>query len=710
VGACAVLGENRGLLDRGIVVSARGTRVEVVVQKSRRVTVIDMQPITPAVGGGRQRLLGLYHALGPNIECTYVGSYDWQGESSRDQQLTPGLREIVVPLSRAHYKAAAELSRQVAGRTVIDIAFAGQVHLSEEYLEVARKHAADADIVVFSHPWAYPAVCDVLREDQLVVYDSQNVEALLRFSLHDDLPEALPLLEQVAQVEYRICREADLVLACSHEDRETFRRVYGLDWSKLRTAPNGIFAFADTLPTALERGAAKQSLGVTHSHLVVFVGSNYGPNNDAARFVKEQLAPALPEIGFAIIGGCCDTLDKAKLAPNVFVLGTLEERLKNEWMRAADLAVNPLSAGSGTSIKMFDFMAAGLPVVTTEVGARGIAYTGEPPFKLADLGNFIAVLKTLVVNMLARDAYVARARSTVESFYAWERISPALGLHFVKQHDSKLLPRPQFTVVVPSYERHHLLDRLMLRLDAQVERDFEVVVVDQSAERWPNAENEHDFRLHYVHSEIKGAVAARNLGGSLASGRIIAFTDDDCEPAPEWLANAMRWFESPAVVGVEGLVHSDHYDDPEWRPVSNVGFEGIGFMTANLMVRNGAFQSLNGFDPAFDKPHFREDTDFGWRLQKLGEVPYAADVTVFHPAQRRDIQRESQEERNRFFEKDALLLKKHPDKYRQLFVMEGHYWQTGGFWLNLHRGLELYGVAEPDWMSEFSPVESFIAE
>jgi glycosyltransferase involved in cell wall biosynthesis len=684
--------------------------MEVVMQKSRRVTVIDMQPITPPVGGGRQRLLGLYHALGPNIECTYVGSYDWPGESCRDQQLTPGLREIVVPLSKAHHKAAVELSRQISGRTVIDIAFAAQVHLSDEYLVAARKHAAAADIVVFSHPWAYPAVRDVLREDQLVVYDSQNVEALLRFSLHDDLPEALPLLQQVAEVEYRICRDADLVLACSHDDRETFSRVYDLDWSKLRVAPNGIFAFAHALPTAAERDAAKRSLAVKQSHLVVFVGSNYGPNNDAARFVQEQLAPTLPDVGFAIIGGCCDTLDKSKLAPNVVVLGTLEEQQKNEWMRAADLAVNPLSAGSGTSIKMFDFMAAGLPVVTTDVGARGIAYTGAPPFQLADLGNFKAVLGALIVNKPAQDAYAERARTAVENFYAWERISPALGRHFIKQYDNKLLTRPHFTVVIPSYERHHLLDRLMLRLDAQVERDFEVVVVDQSAERWPNAENDHDFRLHYVHSEIKGAVAARNLGGSLASGQIIAFTDDDCEPVPEWLANAKHWFESPGVVGVEGLIHSDHLDDPKWRPVSNVGFEGVGFMTANLMVRNGAFQTLNGFDPAFDKPHFREDTDFGWRLQRLGEVPYAADVTVFHPAQRRDIQRESQEERNRFFEKDALLLKKHPEKYRQLFVMEGHYWQTSGFWSNLQRGLELYGVATPDWMSEFSPVGLFITE
>jgi glycosyltransferase involved in cell wall biosynthesis/GT2 family glycosyltransferase len=672
--------------------------MDAVTGKQLRVTVIDMQPITPAVGGGRQRLLGLYHALGPNIACTYVGSYDWPGESRRDQQLTPGLREIVVPLSAAHHEAAAALSRRTGGRTVIDLAFADQVHLSDDYLATARKHAIEADVVVFSHPWAYAAVADVLRADQLVVYDSQNVEGLLRMSLHDDFPAADPLVRGVMALEYRLCREADLILACSQEDREIFARVYDASWHKLRLAPNGIFAFTHPLPTSEQRAAAKKALRVGKQHLVIFVGSNYGPNNDAAAFVAGKLAGDRPEVAFALIGGCCDWLQKKGLPANVTLLGTLDEESKHAWVRAADVAVNPLSAGSGTSIKMFDFMAAGLPTVTTPIGARGICSHGVPPFVVAELDGFGNALDGLLGDAGRREDYAARGRRNVESFYAWERISPALGRQLAVRLAAKSRPRPHFTVVVPSYERHHLLDQLMLKLDAQTEQDFEVIVVDQSASPWPAAQAVRRFPLRYVHSVIKGAVGARNLGGSLATGQIVAFTDDDCEPAADWLKNGRKWFEATGVVGVEGLIRSDHIDEPEWRQVTNVGFEGIGFMTANLMVCNAAFQQLDGFDPAFDSPHFREDTDFGWRLQAIGEVPYATDVEVFHPAQRRDIQRESQAERNRFFEKDALLLKKHPEKYRQLFFMEGHYRKTDGFWMNLYRGFKLYGVNPPKWL------------
>lgn len=679
--------------------------MEVVTGKPLRVAVIDMQPITPAVGGGRQRLLGLYHALGRDIACTYVGSYDWPGESLRDQQLTPGLREIVVPLSRDHHEAAAALARRTGGRTVIDIAFADQVHLSHDYVAVARQHAMEASVVVFSHPWAYAAVAEVLRGDQLVVYESHNVEGLLRMSLHDDLPAADSLVRGVVALEYRLCREADLILACSHEDREIFARVYDIGWDKLRVAPNGIFAFTHEVPTSEQRAAAKQALRVDKQRLVVFVGSNYGPNNDAAAFVARKLAGDRRDVAFALIGGCCDGLRSDDLPANISLLGTLDEEAKHAWMRAADVAVNPLSAGSGTSIKMFDFMAAGLPTVTTPIGARGIRSHGLPPFIVAELDGFGEALDSLLSDVGRCEEYAKRGRRNVENFYAWERISPAVGRQLAARLAAKSKPRPCFTVVVPSYERHPLLDQLMLKLEAQTERDFEVIVVDQSAAPWPAAHTERSFPLRYVHSEIKGAVAARNLGGSLATGRIIAFTDDDCEPAAEWLGNGRAWFESPTVVGVEGLIRSDHIDEPEWRPVTNVGFEGIGFMTANLMVRSTAFQQLDGFDSAFDSPHFREDTDFGWRLQAIGEVPYATDVEVFHPAQRRDIQRESQAERNRFFEKDALLLKKHPEKYRQLFFMEGHYRKTDGFWMNLSRGMGLYDVDPPEWMASYQPTQ-----
>ena len=80
---------------------------------------------------------------------------------------------------------------------------------------------------------------------------------------------------------------------------------------------------------------------------------------------------------------------------------------------------------------------------------------------------------------------------------------------------------------------------------------------------------------------------------------------------------------------------SDRAHDPRFRPVTNVGFEGIGFMTANLFLRRETFAAIDGFDGQFDQPHFREDTDLGWRALEHGAIPFARDVRVYHPPQPR---------------------------------------------------------------------------
>jgi GT2 family glycosyltransferase len=126
--------------------------------------------------------------------------------------------------------------------------------------------------------------------------------------------------------------------------------------------------------------------------------------------------------------------------------------------------------------------------------------------------------------------------------------------------------------------------------------------------------------------------------------------------------------------------------------VTNVGFEGIGFMTANLLLRREIFLAIDGFDAQFDHPHFREDTDLAWRALACGNIPFASDVRVYHPPQRRAVSREGLAERLTFFEKDALLLKKHPERYRTLFLREAHYAKTRGFTDQLRRGATKYGV------------------
>lgn len=669
-----------------------------------KVAVLDMQPIAPATGGGRLRLLGLYHALGSRLDAQYIGTYDWPGERHREHRLGPSLTETDIPLTDAHFAAAADMAARAGNKNVIDLVFSRQAHLSPDYLTAARAAAEAADVVVFSHPWIYPLVKDRLRPNQVVIYDSHNVEGYLRAQLLDDAnPVERGILDGLIEDELECGRRADWILACSQEDLLRFRRLYGFAPDKLRVVPNGVMAFADPVPSLTEKAAARQAVGLPAASLAaIFIGSPYGPNLDAARFINEQLAPACPDVIFIIAGGVGDDMKPA--GRNVVITGRIDDAMRSTWYKAADFAVNPMMAGSGTNIKMFDFMAMALPVISTEIGARGIETGGARMFHIVPptVADFVAAIAKLR-DPAQRTAMGLAARCCVEEGYAWERISAQLGQFMANRAALAGQSRPKFSVVIPSYDRPDKLGALMAALSRQIERDFEVIVVDQSPSAWDGTQRPWGFPLFYFHAPVKGAVRARNTGAMLAQGDIIAFIDDDCLPAPEWLVNARAHFAEPEVVGLEGLIQSDHLDDPDWRPVTNVGFEGIGFMTANLFVRSAAFQHLGGFDLQFDKPHFREDTDFGWRLLDLGKVPYGRDVVVFHPAQPRAVARESLAQRTRFFVKDALLWQKHPERYRQLFLAEGHFLNTPGFRDVLLEGFAAIGVAAeqlPDWLRE----------
>jgi glycosyltransferase involved in cell wall biosynthesis len=296
------------------------------------------------------------------------------------------------------------------------------------------------------------------------------------------------------------------------------------------------------------------------------------------------------------------------------------------------------------------------------------------------------------------------ARKQASMFYSWERISPELGALLRRWCEKLGQTRPFFSVVVPTFERHRLLSRLAQNLAGQSFRDFETIVVDQSVDAWPEADTSANAPdLLYYRTDVRGPGFARNTGAKLARGEVIAFIDDDCEPFPDWLKNAAKEFRCNDIVGIEGYVSSERHGDAAWRSVTNEGFEGLGFMTANLFLLTEIFHAINGFDVAFGDMPFREDTDLGWRAQKLGAIPFCREVRVNHPPQPRALPRESLEARSRLFERDALLLHKHPDKYPLLMRRESQWTHNSAFWSHLVAGLKRYGVVAPQDIVDLMP-------
>jgi len=299
--------------------------------------------------------------------------------------------------------------------------------LSDDFLRRARGVAADADVVVFSHPWLYPLLADGIdRSRQLLAYDAQNVEALLRHDLLRDSAFGREVAKGAAMAEAFLCREADLVIGCSDEDLAFFCEAYGISRQKTAVVRNGVFVETVVPRPAVRPEAAKAAVGIA-GPAAIFVGSNYPPNQEAANFIVRTLAPALPEILFVLCGGVGRGTSGGGLPPNVRCTGNVSDEDKLRYLHAADVAVNPMYSGSGTNIKMFDFMAAALPVVSTRIGARGICDATTHGVIVSSPDDMPRELRGLMGDERTRARLGSENRRWVEQAFSWESQSPALG-------------------------------------------------------------------------------------------------------------------------------------------------------------------------------------------------------------------------------------------------------------------------------------------
>lgn len=171
--------------------------------------------------------------------------------------------------------------------------------------------------------------------------------------------------------------------------------------------------------------------------VAVFVGSEYQPNIEAGKYIVEVLAEQCPDILFLIVGGAGNTLEDKKRT-NVRICGLVSDDEKRSLLAVSDIAINPVITGSGTNIKMFDFMAAGLPTITTPVGARGI--TGNESFIVADRSEFPETIRNILADPEACAVISQNARTLVEEMYDWKEISEKLGRRISELYASRHTP------------------------------------------------------------------------------------------------------------------------------------------------------------------------------------------------------------------------------------------------------------------------------
>ncbi|NEV62565.1 glycosyltransferase [Thiorhodococcus minor] len=249
---------------------------------------------------------------------------------------------------------------------------------------------------------------DLLGGRALLV--EHNVEYQRLADQVDDLPHHG--YEMLRKVELGWCRRSDAVITVSEADRQRLVED-GVDSARVHVIPHGVdleqFERAEPLDLHARYGIPRERSVLVYHGIYM-----YPPNLEAMQVMAREILPRLERAGVsATLLAIGAYPPEQSLHPNLVFTGPVESVAP--YLKAADLAVVPLQKGGGTRMKILDYFAAGLAVVSTAKGAEGIPIqSGVQAMVVEGQDAFAEAVAALLRDPDARERLGRAARTFVE--------------------------------------------------------------------------------------------------------------------------------------------------------------------------------------------------------------------------------------------------------------------------------------------------------
>src|SRR3990172_6561828 len=204
--------------------------------------------------------------------------------------------------------------------------------------------------------------------------------------------------------------------------------------------------------------------------------------------------------------------------------------------------------------------------------------------------------------------------------------------------------QPYFSIIIPTYDRPgQLADCLHSLVGLNYPHNcFEVIVVNDGGETKLEAiayPFRNQINLNLITQPHSGPAAARNTGAAKAKGEFLAFTDDDCMPAPAWIQDlAANFTQKPdCIIGGRtiNLLTDNIYStmsqlilDVVYRHYNVKPHKSRFFATNNMGMPVNLFRVIGGFETTFTTSEDREFCDRS--LYNGFQMIYARDALVYH--------------------------------------------------------------------------------
>lgn len=379
----------------------------------------------PLRSGAKLREYHFLRALGQAGDVSYL-YYQEPGSAPLTRTDLPFCREIVaVPKPPAYTPAKTAMG--LLGKWPLPILN----YTSPEMTEAVRNAMAGCEFDIIHldsiHMIRHALEAIERRPSLQVFYNWHNIEseAMLRYS--ETTPSRVRAIyakytaKTMAALERRILREASGHIVCSEREKEEL----------LRIAPNArIEVVENGVDTAYFADAASRD---PESREIVFVGAmGYYPNAEGAVWFANDIWPEVREqmhgAALSIVGANPgpDVLTLNGL-PGVKVTGMVPD--VRPYYHNALAAVVPLRTGGGTRLKILEAMAAGVPVISTPLGAEGLEVASGENVILVnpqDKHGWVKAILSLADSPARQNAMVASGLALVKARYDWEILGAKL--------------------------------------------------------------------------------------------------------------------------------------------------------------------------------------------------------------------------------------------------------------------------------------------
>ena len=340
-----------------------------------------------------------------------------------------------------------KILRGFIGPTPLTLLNYYDAQMARELSRILEEQTFDVVQIEQIHLIVYASIIRACRRRPLLVCDWHNIESELmeRYGRYTrnwaHKLYASRTKHLIKNVERRLLTEVDAHIVVSERDESKLRTL--VPEARVQVVENGVdvaqYAEWEERTAPADLRADQQT-----RRDIVFVGSmDFFANIDGATYFCAEVWPRIhalaAELHFMVVGSrpVAEVRDLAQ-SPGVIVTGTVDD--VRPYYRGALAAIVPLRIGGGTRLKILEAMAAGVPVVSTSVGAEGLAVNHG-------------------VNILIADTPEEMTRSLTELYHShemWRRLSEAARELVRTRYDWSVIGSSLLEVY-----RHLLQDRIV---------------------------------------------------------------------------------------------------------------------------------------------------------------------------------------------------------------------------------------------------------